>query len=80
MNKTIANINNNPNAAVTVWYEHEGYQIKGKASIETSGPNFEAGVALVKKEKPFIEPKGVVIIDIEKIYITTPGPDNGKEL
>ena len=80
MKKTIVNINANPNVAVTVWYEHEGYQIKGKASIETSGANFEDGVALVKKEKPFLDPQGVVIVDISEIYITTPGPDNGKQL
>ena len=80
MNKTIANINNNPNVAVTVWFEHDGYQIKGKATHETTGPNFEAGVAMVKQEKPFIDPKGAVIVDINQIYITTPGPDNGKQL
>lgn len=80
MKKTIVNIENNPNVAVTVWYEHDGYQIKGKAAIETSGPNFEAGVAMVKQEKPFLDPKGVVIVDINEIYITTPGPDNGKQL
>lgn len=80
MNKTIANIKNNPNVAVTVWHEHEGYQIKGKAIIEESGANFEGAVAQVKKEKPFLDPKGVVIINIEEIYVTTPGPDNGKRL
>lgn len=80
MNKTIANLKVNPNVAVTVWHEHDGYQLKGKATIETSGANFESGVAQVKKAKPFLEPKGVVIVDIDEIYITTPGPDNGKKL
>ncbi|MDD4801918.1 MAG: pyridoxamine 5'-phosphate oxidase family protein [Syntrophomonas sp.] len=80
MKKTIVNIKNNPNVAVTVWHEHEGYQIKGKAIIQTDGANFEDGVALVKKEKPFLDPQGVVIVNISEIYITTPGPDNGKQL
>ena len=40
MEKTIADIRN-PNVAVTVWHEHDGYQIKGKAAIETSGPNLQ---------------------------------------
>lgn len=80
MKKTTANLEVNPNAAVTVWHEHDGYQIKGKARIETSGANFEKGVAQVKKEKPFLNPKGVVIVDIDEIYVTTPGPDNGKKL
>lgn len=80
MNKTIANINNNPKVAVSVWHEHDGYQIKGTASIETSGTNFDAGFAQVKKEMDFLDPKGVVIVDITDIFITTPGPDNGKKL
>ena len=80
MKKTIDNINNNPNVAVTVWHEQDGYQIKGKASIEVSGANFEAAAAQVKKEKPFLDANGVVIVDISEIYITTPGPDNGKQL
>ncbi len=80
MNKSIANLQANPNVAIAVWHEHDGYQIKGQATIETSGPNFESGVAQVKKEKPFLDPKGVVIVDISQIYVTTPGPDNGKQL
>lgn len=80
MKKTIANLEVNPNVAVTVWHEHDGYQIKGKAKVETSGANFDSGVAQVKREKPYIDPKGVVVIDITSIYITTPGPDNGKQL
>ena len=80
MKKTLANINNNNSAAVTVWYEEEGYQIKGKATIETEGPNFDNGVELVKSLADYLDPTGVVIIDIDKIYVTTPGPDNGKLL
>ncbi|NLJ72437.1 MAG: hypothetical protein GX333_05445 [Syntrophomonadaceae bacterium] len=80
MNKTRANLEVNQNVAITAWHEHEGYQIKGQAKVETSGTNFEAAVAMVKKEKPYIDPKGVVIVDITAIYITTPGPDNGKQL
>lgn len=80
MNKTRANLEVNQNVAVTVWHEHEGYQIKGTATVETSGANFESGLAQVKKEKPYIDPKGVVVVDINEIYITSPGPDHGKQL
>ncbi|HZK44357.1 MAG TPA: pyridoxamine 5'-phosphate oxidase family protein [Syntrophomonadaceae bacterium] len=80
MKKTLANLEVNKNVAVSVWHEEDGYQIKGTASIETSGANFESGVAQVKKDKPFLDPKGVVIVDITEIYLTTPGPDNGKKL
>lgn len=57
MNKTRANLEVNQNVAVTVWHEHEGYQIKGTATVETSGANFESGLAQVKKEKPYIDPR-----------------------
>lgn len=80
MKKTLANIEKNNNVAISVWHEHEGYQIKGKATVETSGPNFDAGVTIVKSIKDFLDPTAVVIVDINEIYITTPGPDSGKTL
>lgn len=80
MKKTLANLEVNPNVAITAWHEHDGYQIKGKATLETSGANFDSGLAQVKQEKPFLDPKGVLIVDITEIYLTTPGPDNGKQL
>jgi len=40
-NKTLANMKANPRLAVTFWEEHEGYQLKGSVTIETSGQRFE---------------------------------------
>ena len=40
-NKTLANLKANPTAAITFWEGHEGYQIKGTVSIETTGPRYE---------------------------------------
>jgi predicted pyridoxine 5'-phosphate oxidase superfamily flavin-nucleotide-binding protein len=84
MKKTLENIKNNPNIALTVWdwdvKPRKGYQFKGEARIETSGKLFEEGVKIVKAEKPELDPKGVVIVKVNSIYITSPGPDAGKEV
>lgn len=76
MKKTIVNISANPKVSVSVWQEKTGYQFKGNARVETSGTNFDAGKEMVKDGNP----KGVVIVDVESIYITSPGPDAGKKV
>ncbi len=78
MNKTIANIQANPQVSVSVWNSSSGYQFKGTASIEISGANYELGVEMVK-EKPF-DPKGVVVVEIDSIYLTTPGAQAGSKV
>ena len=76
MKKTLLNIKANPNVSISVWKGSTGYQFKGTSCIETSGANFDLGVEMVKKRAP----KGVIIIDINSIYITTPGPDAGNKV
>ena len=84
MKKTLENIKNNPNVALSVWdwdaKPRRGYQFKGEARIETSGKLFEEGVKVVKAINPELEPKGGVIVKVKSIYITSPGPDAGKEV
>lgn len=80
MKKTTENISSNPNVSVSVWKGKIGYQFKGKAFIETSGPNFDSGVQMVAKGSTELKPKGVVIVDLDSIYITSPGPDAGKKV
>lgn len=80
MKKTTANIKVNPQVSISVWKEKDGYQFKGKARIETSGANFEEGSAMVKAANPKANPHGVVIVDLEEIYITTPGPQAGNKV
>ena len=84
MKKTLENIKNNPNVALSVWdwdaKPRRGYQFKGEARIETSGKLFEEGVKVVKAINPELDPKGVVIVKVKSIYITSPGPDAGKEV
>lgn len=80
MKKTVANIANNPNVSVSVWKDLTGYQFKGKATIETSGPNYEIGKKVVEAKEPKLQAKGVVLVEVDSIYTTSPGPEAGKEM
>lgn len=84
MKKTKENIELNPNVAVSTWIIEEGqkkgYQFKGQARVETSGDIFEEGSKWVKSEKPDAKPKSAIVVKIKSIYITSPGPDAGKEV
>ena len=79
MVKTKENIKVNPKVAVSVWdFEAlKGYQFKGTARIETSGKVFDEGVQMVKS---MLTPKSAVIVKVEEIYVTSPGPDAGKKV
>jgi len=61
---------------VSVWSGKTGYQFKGKAAVETSGELFEAG----KKMAPKHSPKGVVVVDVASVYLTSPGPEAGNRI
>ena len=59
----------------------EGYQVKGTAVYVTEGPVLDSMVEAAKKVFPNpVVVKGVVVITPEKVIVTTPGPDNKKEL
>lgn len=80
MKKTVENIGMNPNVSVSVWKDLTGYQFKGKATIETTGSNFDIGQKVVQAKEPNLKAKGVVLVDVDFIYITSPGPDAGKKI
>lgn len=84
LNKTLANMKSNPQAAVTFWEGHEGYQLKGTITIETSGQRFEETARwiddLSAKAGFPLKSKGAVIMKIEEIFAVAPGPGAGKKL
>ena len=81
-NKTKKNILENPRVALTFWdpESRKSFQLKGSAVIETSGKIFTEEVMKYKARRPNSNPRGVVIIKIEEIYITEGGPDAGKRI
>ncbi|MDI6884798.1 MAG: pyridoxamine 5'-phosphate oxidase family protein [archaeon] len=80
MKKTEENIKANPRVAISVWDLDtlRGYQFKGIVRIETSGAIFDEGVKMVKAMMPELNPKAAVIVKVDSIYVTSPGPDAGK--
>ena len=84
--KTLKNIMENPRAGLTFWdiKTHEGYQVKGTITIETSGERFEKTAKWIEemgkaKKKP-LKSKGSVILKITDVYCVTAGKDAGKKI
>ena len=82
MKKTEENLKENSRVAISVWDMEtlKGYQLKGSARIETSGSVFDDGFNMVKSKMPELSPKAAVIVKVDSIYVTTPGPDAGKKV
>ena len=80
--KTWDNIRANPKVAVSVWdmQSLNGYQFKGNATIETSGAVFDEGNKIVKAVYPQFSAMAAVVVKVDSIYMTTPGPDAGKRV
>jgi len=83
-NKTLANMKANPRVSVTYWQGHEGYQLKGTVTIETSGQRYEETAQWIKELSVKVgfplQSKGAIIMAIEEIYGVSPGPGAGKQL
>jgi len=83
-NKTLKNMKENNNVAVTFWEGHEGYQLKGSVVLEPSGSRYEETVRWIEElgnAAGFpLKSKGIAILKIEEIYGVTPGPKAGKLL
>jgi len=84
MKKTLENIKQNAVMAVSAWdYEvkpRKGFQFKGTPRIETSGGIYDMAVKMVKAEKPDLTAKSVVVLKITDIFVTSPGPNAGKNV
>ena len=84
LKKTFENIQQNPVMAVSVWdwdvKPRKGFQLKGTARVETSGKIYDMAVEMVKAEKPDLTPKSAVILKITDIFVTSPGPNAGKNI
>jgi predicted pyridoxine 5'-phosphate oxidase superfamily flavin-nucleotide-binding protein len=81
--KTRANLENNPEVAVTVVDEKtfQGYQIKGTARLIDSGPLYtQVAEELKKAPMELPPPKYVVEITVNAVYNQSAGPDAGKQI
>ena len=80
---TLHNIRANGKIAISAYdpASMEGYQIKGYGEYVTEGPvveNFKKAVSDMFQGA--LTARGALIITPEKVIVTTPGPDNKKEI
>ncbi|WP_292426168.1 pyridoxamine 5'-phosphate oxidase family protein [Methanoregula sp.] len=79
-NKTLANLKENPQAAVSFWGEKGGFQIKGTVTIHTGDKIFNDDVAWVKELKPNLVPKSAIVLKISGVFQLKPGPGAGQKI
>ena len=79
-NKTLKNLQANPQVAITVWDKLEGYQIKGTVTVKTSGPEYEKIKAQIKEKGAHYPAKGLLILSIREVFECTPGQNAGKKI
>ena len=80
---TLANVQANGRVAISVYdaANLSGYQIKGTAAYVTEGAVVDAFKAAVEQMfNGAATAKGALVITPEHVIVTTPGPDNKKEL
>lgn len=82
MKKTIANMMENPQVAISVWDQESKkcYQVKGSVVVRTSGPDYEKMKKMVHDKKPELPAKSLVIMNITEVFSCVPGADAGKKL
>ena len=81
--KTRANLQENPQVAVTVIdaATAKGYQIKGRAEMLTSGPIFEEMAKQLKGAPRALPPQQYLVkITVEAVYDQSVGPEAGKKI
>ena len=79
-NKTLLNLKENPNIALSWWGDKGGFQIKGTVTIHTNDEIFRQDVAWMKESWPKFVLKSAVLVKITEVYAVKPGPDPGKKI
>lgn len=83
METTMNNVKANGKIAISAFSPEtsEGYQVKGTAEYFSEGPLVEKLQAIAQEKfGGKLSNKGALVITPEKIIVTSPGPDNKKEL
>ncbi|OPX66086.1 MAG: Pyridoxamine 5'-phosphate oxidase [Methanoregulaceae archaeon PtaB.Bin056] len=82
MNKTLANVKENPHAAIFVYdsYLKKCFQIKGSIEVKVSGPDYEKMRKMVHEKKPGLPAKSLLVMKVTEVFECNPGPNAGKKL
>ena len=79
-NKTLANLQENPQIALSWWGGSGGFQVKGTVTLHTDDAVFARNVAWMKERWPKFAPKSAVLVTITDAYTVKPGPEPGKRI
>lgn len=79
-NKTLANMRENPQVAISYWGDKGGFQLKGTVTLHTDDDIFAQDVAWMKELRPTLVPKSAVVMTITDVYTVRAGPDAGKKI
>ena len=82
MNKTLANLKENPRCAIFV-YDPESkkcFQIKGTVELKTTGPDYDAMRKICHDKKPDLPAKSLVIMKVTEVFECMPGANAGKKI
>jgi predicted pyridoxine 5'-phosphate oxidase superfamily flavin-nucleotide-binding protein len=80
LNKTKANLRENPVVAFNGWADGKSYQIKCQVKWETSGPRFEQVRKMATSETRQFPGKAAVVCAVEEIFQGNGGDGAGKKL
>lgn len=82
MNKSLENLKANPKIAIYIWGpEIKGcFQIKGQATVKTSGEDFDEMKEKINKKNPALPARSLIIVKITDVFECTPGPKAGAKL
>ena len=82
--KTLANIQANPQVAVSFCADHKAYEICGNARYVNEGPEFEEQAAWVnaafEQMGMPVKAKGGIFVDVTAVYNECSGPDAGAQM
>lgn len=79
MDKTANNLIANPTAALSVWSDMKGIQVKATCTYITEGEAFTEAVEWVKEKNPSRVVKGLIELTPVKIYDISPGGEFTEE-
>ena len=79
-NKTLQNMQENPQIALSWWSDRGGFQVKGTVTLHADDEVFGQNVAWMKERWPKFVPKSAVLVTITDGYIVKPDPEPGKKI
>jgi predicted pyridoxine 5'-phosphate oxidase superfamily flavin-nucleotide-binding protein len=82
MKKTLSNVLENPHVAISVFdpEARKCFQIKGTASVKTSGPDYEKMQKIIHAKSPALPAKSLLVMNITEVYNCLWGPAAGNKI